>query len=267
MPTTLTESPAKARSRFQVEARRDLDRIAHNIHRQRPGPPDSFPDLRSMVAAIADQLFVEYRGRLPEDWQARVHNRARAAWRDYADKNQAQGITGLSGRIHRRRGLVVAAAELRDILGREPTADEILAHYNDSNRDTRVDARKQGAIASERDLGATVNVQVTDPTDTVGHSASYTSESIEDDVTERFSADEMIGRIEAQLHEDLEAEGRSVDGRLVAFASSYLRQVAEGDNPTWAELAKVWGVSTPTVCRWVRDVRKAAMTAYGLAAA
>lgn len=251
--TTRSNRDDDPRNRFQRDHHADFLRIARNVARRRPGPSSSSDDVYAVVALEADRLWTRFGGALPEDWLGRLHNASKAAWRDQAEGPAGNGLGGISGMNRRRRGLLTATAELRQMYGREPTADEILDHYNASAAATRADARKQGAIANVADL-TPMQVSTTGNGEMTGIRASTDVESV---VVETMSVRETIAAVSARLGAD-----PACDPRLISFAVAWLTQIAGGYLAPRAELAAAWGVSEPTLGRWTIKVRQAAINVY-----
>lgn len=245
MATTMTALDRR-RERFHAEHQGGFAEIAKLLIRHRRGPTSSYDDAYSIVCGVADRVWTDFNGDLPDDWTGRVWNLSRSAWRDFAEGPEGTGVGGSSGPSRRRRGLITSTAELRVSLGREPTRVEIFEHYNRTNLANRADARKQGALATAADF---------DPPVTLIPSASPQEEQVIDDtyeaVIDRLSADASIERIVGCIQEDPGA------GRIAGFARYWLTQIASGQSPTWAELAAASGVSEPTICRWMSRVRQA----------
>lgn len=254
------------RSAFQTLIAETISGIAGAVCR-RYGPTDAYADARQVVAIQADRLYVECNGELPEAWPATLYRMARSAWREETESSRASGLAGVSGRNRRRRGLATAAAELRELYGVEPTAEQILDHYNASAADSRSDARKQGAVASRDDFQAMKVDQLPwEATTWEDRSMSEAAPAIdvETEAVEKVSVDVRISQIIDRLadYEDVPSPDKVLD-----FADIYLRLAADGADISRRALSKRFMVSEPTVCRWTHLVRRAAAEVFMAAVA
>ena len=124
-------------------------------------------DVRSEVVAFAWRHLTEpmlwakvsrYR-----DWPTGLTILCRELVKSLVESPEYLGSRGMSTTVRRQRALAMRATELRDQLGREPSATELVAYHNAQVTAFRSSAARQGALASLSDLDPVRTVEL-DPT-------------------------------------------------------------------------------------------------------
>lgn len=97
------------------------------------------------------------------DWPTGLTMVCRELVKSLVESPEYLGSRGMSTTVRRQRALAMRAAELRDELGREPSATELVAYHNAQVSAFRSSAARQGALASVSDLSPVRMVEL-DPT-------------------------------------------------------------------------------------------------------
>lgn len=189
-------------------------------------------DLTSEVRIVAltmirDRiLLTDHRGQPLGNWLGYVNFEAGKAVKKLVESAAITGVSGMSNRQRKSRALASARADLRRILGREPSPAEIVAHHNEKLPD-QVSAARHGRLASLGDLEEIRAVPLPDNQDT-GISGSYVDDH--DSILLRLAiqgaAEQVIAAAEARSPRFGET-ARARYGAVAANPPGELRTVPE----------------------------------------
>ncbi|MET4144000.1 HTH domain-containing protein [Arthrobacter sp. UYCo732] len=114
---------------------------------------DDFASIVSMTALkmLTEELANDELLERIENWEGMLRVQARAAVRDFIDKDGAP-MTEMTSALRRKRVLDATRDEIRREMGTEPTPQEIVDTHNAKMWEKRANPVKQGVIASVNDL-------------------------------------------------------------------------------------------------------------------
>lgn len=247
---------------------RDRDNLIHDFMRARMGlfkqiawglcrrfghaPDQHVDDFASIVSMTALKMLTEelendeLLERI-ENWEGMLRVQARAAVRDYIDKDGAP-MAEMTSALRRKRVLDATRDEIRRELGREPSDQEIVDTHNARMWEKRSNPVKQGVIATVEDLRVSrVQDDVTDH-----------------DYSEPIDADFVLHPVEGPRFIQLIVDRTSdYNERLGKAAELWLSGLYSDQHEpriaTVDEIAEALGVSRSTARAYVRKIKEYAV--------
>ncbi|GAA4033705.1 hypothetical protein GCM10023063_16880 [Arthrobacter methylotrophus] len=182
-----------------------------------------------------------------ENWEGMLRVQARAAVRDYIDKEGAP-MAEMTSALRRKRVLDATRDEIRREMGREPSEQEIVDTHNAKMWEKRSNPVKQGVIASVEDL------RVTRAQDDIA----------DHDYSEPIDTDFVLHPVEGPRFVQLIVERTSAyNERLGKAAELWLSGLYSEDHEpriaTVDEIADALDVSRSTARAYVRKIKEYAV--------
>lgn len=221
-----------------IRSNRDLfRRIAERNLRYRGLRFQDIEDLVSIVATTAARMYDLACGEMEYGWKAELYVRSHSAIRAYAESSAVDGIAGRTAGKRRER---VAA----EVVQRRQDVDYTTAieDHNNYMVIARTDARRQGALLSERDLHAVTVHTLDDGTIAASSMSCIESDRVADLLDASAAIQAVLDEVAARFP------------KLTPFAAEWLHWTAEGGTPVLTDIAEKYGVVRSTVCRWIADV-------------
>ncbi len=203
-------------------------------------------DLFALVAGEASEMLRdldEKRAAEWDGWDDELYVRSASAIRAWAESGEVTGVAGMTGVMRRARSLQAERPRLAELLGREPSPEEMVDHHNRMVATSRSDPVRQGAVASLSDLAALQFV----PTDPRVQSEMYAAEVEMDCPLTTAEVSVLVKRVVDRAGE--------VSERRRRVAERWLSATLEDEAVSASALSRELGIDRSTVGREVEAVR------------